>query len=188
MATRFSPVWKRELQNPNCAIITVTLPPDPPAAPLADRSSPNSGNAPAISSSIPPPPPPAPAAPLVSQSVPGPGIAPPLNSPPAAPSVSQSAPDSGNAPATPDLIPPPPPPPSKRNALKFIVQWMEQGGADPKGKNAVPYPKGYRAGLETLLALASMLEISELMTRVSGDLGIIPLPRPRRCPMCKRVE
>lgn len=198
VATRFSAVWKRDLQNPKCAIVTVTFPPDPPTAPLAVRSAPSSGNAPANSLTIPPPPPPppAPAAPMASQWMPDPGnapvktenILPPPNSPPAAALADQSAPNSGNAPATPDLIPPPPPPPSKRNALKFIVQWMEQGGADPKGKNAVPYPKGYRAGLETLLALASMLEISELMTRVSGDLGIIPLPRPRRCPTCKRVE
>ncbi|KAF6238890.1 hypothetical protein HO173_002762 [Letharia columbiana] len=174
VATRFSAVWKRGLSNPKCGIVTVTFPPDPPAAPLAVRSAPSSGNAPAKSPSIPPLSPPALAAPLVSQSD--------------ARSGQRTAPNSGNAPATPGLIPPPPPPPSKKEALKFIIQWMEQGGADPKGKNAVPYPKGYRAGLETLLALASMLEISELMTRVSGDLGIIPLPRPRRCPTCKRVE
>lgn len=188
VATRFSAVWKRGLSNPKCGIVTVTFPPDPPAAPLVPQLVPNPGNALVAAQAIPPPPPPALAAPLVSQSVSGPDVAPPPNSPPAAPSVSPSAPSSEDLPATPGLIPPPPPPPSKKEALKFIIQWMEQGGADPKGKNAVPYPKGYRAGLETLLALASMLEISELMTRVSGDLGIIPLPRPRRCPTCKRVE
>ena len=181
VATRFSAVWKRDLQNPKRAIVTVTFPPDPPAATLVSRPPSTASGA---DRSVPP------AAPLDSQWVNNSGNAPATGEtmPPAAPTVSQSAANSVNAPATPDLIPPPPPPPSKRNALKFIVQWMEQGGADPKGKNAVPYPKGYRAGLETVLALANMLEISELMTRVSGDLGIIPPPRPRKCPTCKRVE
>ena len=136
VATRFSPVWKRELQNLSCRIVTVAFPPDPPAAPL----------------------------------------------------VPQSAPESDIARDTSELIPPPPPPPQNKTALKFIVQWMEQGGADPKGKNAVPYPKGYREGLEKFLEIATMLEVSELVARLNGDLGKMPSPKPKRCPKCMAVE
>lgn len=133
VATRFSPVWKRELQNVASTVVTVTFPPDPPAAPV----------------------------------------------------VTQPKPKPEDIPVPSEPIPPPPPPPSNRTALKFIVQWMEQGGADPNGNNAVPYPKGYRAGLEKVLAIATMLQVSELVTRLKRDLGRMP---PRRCPTCGAVE
>ena len=65
---------------------------------------------------------------------------------------------------------------------------MEHGGADPKGRNAVPYPKGYRAGLEKLLAVANMLEVKELVARVKRDLGQTRAPRPKKCPTCRKNE
>ena len=76
---------------------------------------------------------------------------------------------------------------SDKDLLKLIVQWMEQGGAEPKGKNAINYPKGYRPGLERLLAFAEMLEIDELINRIKLDLGNIPRPI-RYCALCKRKE
>lgn len=94
------------------------------------------------------------------------------------PDLPPTAPDSNN-------IPPPPPRPSYQTALKFVVQWMEKGGADPVGNNAVPYPKGYREELERLLILTNMLEIGELSARVARDLGAIPNPKAKPCPTCK---
>ena len=79
------------------------------------------------------------------------------------------------------------PPSMNKLALKFVVQWMEQGGADPQGKNAMPYPKT-RPGLELLLALAEMLQVAELIDRVKLDLGEVPAPAPIRCSTCKKVE
>lgn len=134
VAMHFSPVWNHDLRNPNCAILTITFPPDPPAAPLASQTASNSGNGPAAFQYI-----------------------------------------------------LPPPPPSYKNALKFVVQWMEQGGADPKGKNAVPYPRDYREGLERLVALANMLQVDELTTRLNRDLGEIPVPRPKQCSKCRKT-
>ena len=142
IASYFSSVWKRALSNPDCRVVTVTFPPDSPAASLAGQLPPKSGSAPVTSQSIPPPPPP------LSYSI----------------------------------------------LLKFLIQWMEQGGADPKGKNAVPYPAKYREGLERLLYLAKYLEVKELVPRVSRDLGEIPLPKPQQlntrpkiCLTCKKV-
>ena len=107
--------------------------------------------------------------------------------PPAASSVSPSTVNPANALASNQSIPPPPPTLSDRDLLKFIVQWMEQGGADPKGNNAINYPKGYRPGLERLLAIAEMLEIDDLTKRINLDLGNIPTPT-RYCPLCRRRE
>ena len=89
-----------------------------------------------------------------------------------------TAPDSDN-------VPPPPPRPSYQTALKFVVQWMEKGGADPVGNNAVPYPRGYREGLQRILTLTDMLQIGELNARVAQDLGVIPDPKAQPCPRCK---
>ena len=113
---------------------------------------------------------------------------PAASNPPATPLVSQSGSNSGKEPASPGLLPPPPPPPSGKFALKFIIQWMEAGGAEPKGIQAVPYPRGYRPGLEKILAIASKLEISELVTRVKCDLGKMRAPKPKKCPACKKSE
>ena len=98
-----------------------------------------------------------------------------------------SAVNPGNAPATNQGIPPPPQSPSNKDIMKFVIQWMEQGGADPKGNNAVNYPRGYRPGLERLLALTQMLEIDDLTDRINLDLGNMPQPV-RFCPICRRIE
>lgn len=74
-----------------------------------------------------------------------------------------------------------------RLALKFVVQWMEKGGADPKGDIAVPYPKT-RPGLETLLSLAERLEVRELAERVKLDLRRVPVPARKVCQHCPRFE
>ena len=65
---------------------------------------------------------------------------------------------------------------------------MEAGGADPKGINAVGYPKGYRPALEKLLAVGAMLEVNELVTRLDRDLKGMRLPKPKKCPTCKKFE
>lgn len=88
------------------------------------------------------------------------------------------------APAS-DNVPSPPARPSYQTALEFVVQWMEKGGADPFGNNAVPYPKGYREGLERILTLTNMLQMGELHARVAQDLGVIPDPKAKPCPRCK---
>ena len=110
--------------------------------------------------------------------------------PPPAPSlpVAQAVPSAGKEPAFPNLVPPPPPPPSGKTALKFIIQWMEAGGAEPRGIHAVPYPRGYRPALEKILAIANKLEINELVTRVKCDLGRMRAPKPKKCPDCKKFE
>ena len=107
--------------------------------------------------------------------------------PPIAPPAGQRASNLQNAPASDQAIPPPPPPsPSHKDLLKFVIQWMEQGGADAKGRTAIKYPSRYRPGLERLLALAQMLEVDELLARVEADLGNIPV-RTRYCAKCRRV-
>ena len=107
--------------------------------------------------------------------------------PPAAPHVSQPGSSSDSAEATAPSIPPVPRSELERKALKFVVQWMEKGGADPHGDNAVPYPK-LRPGLELLLALAETLQVKELADRLSRDLGRISAPRPKKCTKCKKLE
>ena len=163
VAVRFSGVWRRNLQDPTCTIVTLDFPLDPPAAPSVPKSGPIAGKEPASSNLVPPPPPPTSAVPLVPQ----------------------SGPIAGKEPASSNLVPPPPPPPSGKTALKFIIQWMEAGGAEPRGIQAVPYPKGYRPGLEKILAIASKLEISDLVSRVRCDLGKV---RPKKCGRCKKLE
>ena len=102
--------------------------------------------------------------------------------------AAQAVPIAGREPAFPNLVPPPPPPPSGKTALKFIIQWMEAGGWEPRGIHAIPYPRDYRPALEKILAIASMLEISELVTRVKFDLGRGRAPRPQKCPTCQKSE
>ena len=102
--------------------------------------------------------------------------------------AAQAAPIAGREPAFPNLVPPPPPPPSGKTALKYIIQWMEAGGWEPRGINAVVYPRDYRPALEKILAIASMLEVSELVTRLRTDLGRVRAPRPKKCPDCGRFE
>ena len=110
--------------------------------------------------------------------------------PPAAASapVAQAVPIAGREPAFPDLVPPPPPPPSGKTALKFIIQWMEAGGSEPRGIHTITYPREYRPALEKILAIASMLEISELVTRINADLGRGRAQRLQKCASCKRLE
>ena len=74
-----------------------------------------------------------------------------------------------------------------RLALKFVVQWMEKGGADPEGENAVSYPKT-RPGLESLWSLAERLEVRELADRVKLDLRRVSVPPRKICPKCPRFE
>ena len=172
LAVRFSAVWSRVLQNITCTIVTVDFPLDPPAAsdpraaPLISQSGPDSGKGEASLSLVPPPQP----------------------LPAAAPLVPQSGPIAGKEPAPLNLVPPPPPPPSGKKALKFIVQWMEAGGAEPRGAQAVLYPRRYRPALEKILDIASKLEINDLVTRVKCDLGRLRAPRPKKCPTCKKFE
>ena len=132
---RFSPVWRRALQEPFCGVVTVTFPSEPPAAPP----------------------------------------------------VAQAESSSSSAQVTAENVSPATVLAANKLALKFVVQWMEEGGADPSGNNAVPYPKT-RSGLGRLLALAEMLEIRELAGRVSNDLERIPARRPKRCGMCHNAQ
>lgn len=74
-----------------------------------------------------------------------------------------------------------------RLALKFVVQWMEKGGADPKGDNSVAYPKT-RPGLESVLSLAERLEVRELADRVKLDLRRAPVATRKICEKCPRFE
>ena len=69
-----------------------------------------------------------------------------------------------------------------KNAVTFIVQWMEQGGADPTGKNALLYPKGNQEELRRLRYLVTALEIGPLIARTNRDLAAI---RPKYCTLCK---
>lgn len=178
LAKHFSAVWKRALQDPLCTVVTVTFPPEPPiSAPVAQKA----GNKPVKPPTIPPP------APLPSAKM-----------SPTELLALQMAQASGNTPAKPPAIalpptkppaiPPPPPVPSNRDCLKFIVQWMEQGGADPKGNNVVLYPSNYRPGLQRLLALTTLLEVNSLSERIRLDLGPVPGSKSKFCPKCKRPE
>ena len=110
--------------------------------------------------------------------------------PPPAPSLpaAQAVSISGREATFPNLVPPPPPPPSGKTALKFIIQWMEAGGAEPRGLQAIPYPRDYRPAQDKILALARMLEISELVTRIGYETGRVRAPERRKCPLCKRFE
>lgn len=74
-----------------------------------------------------------------------------------------------------------------RLALKFVVQWMEKGGADPEGDNAATYPKT-RPGLESLWSLAERLEVRELADRVKLDMRRVSVPPRKVCSKCPRFE
>ena len=74
------------------------------------------------------------------------------------------------------------PTPAEKNAVMFIVQWMEQGGADPTGKHALLYPRGNEEELRRLRDLVTALEIAPLITRTNRDLAAI---RPKYCTLCK---
>ena len=69
-----------------------------------------------------------------------------------------------------------------KNAVTFIVQWMEGGGADPTGKNALLYPRGNQEELRRLRGLVTALEIGPLIARTNRDLAAI---RPKYCTLCK---
>lgn len=71
-------------------------------------------------------------------------------------------------------------------ALKFIVEWIETGGGDSEEKTAIPYPST-RPGKQRMLAMAEVLKISELASRIKSDLEKEPV-RPRKCLMCQRFE
>ena len=107
--------------------------------------------------------------------------------PAAVSSVGSSAPNLINAPPAAQGISPIPTSPSNKDLLKFVIQWMEQGGADPRGSNAVAYPRGNRPALEKLSSIAQMLEVEELSPRVNRDLGNTPAPI-LYCSNCKRIE
>lgn len=160
VARRFSPVWRRALQEPLCGVVTVTFPSEPPAAPPVAQAKSSSSSAQATAENIPPP---------------------------AAPPVAEAGQSFASAQVTAETVPPTTALAANKIALKFVVQWMEEGGADPSGNNAVPYPKT-RSGLGRLLALAEMLEIRELAGRVSNDLERIPARRPKRCGWCHNAE
>ena len=111
----------------------------------------------------------------------------PPAAPPAAPPVAQPGPSTGSTQETAEETPPPTVLVANNLALRFVVQWMEEGGADPSGNNAVPYPQT-RQGLQRLLALAEALEIRELGARLRIDLERLHARRPRRCPTCHNAE
>ena len=74
------------------------------------------------------------------------------------------------------------PTPADKNAVTFIVQWMERGGADPIGKHALLYPRGNEEELRRLRNLVTALEIDPLIARTNRDLAAI---RPKYCTLCK---
>ena len=74
------------------------------------------------------------------------------------------------------------PTPADKNAVAFIVQWMERGGADPIGKHALLYPSGNEEELRRLRHLVMALEIDPLIARTNRDLAAI---RPKYCTLCK---
>ena len=76
----------------------------------------------------------------------------------------------------------PAPSPADKNAVTFIVQWMEGGGADPAGKHALLYPRGNQEELRRLRGLVTALEIGPLIARTNRDLAAI---RPKYCTLCK---
>ena len=61
--------------------------------------------------------------------------------------------------------------PVERNSVKFLVQWMQRGGTDPVGPNALLYPRGNPVALEKLQQLATSLEIDSLIARTTEDLN-----------------
>lgn len=74
------------------------------------------------------------------------------------------------------------PTPSDKNAVMFIVQWMERGGADPIGKEPLLYPRGNLEMLQKLGNLVTMLGIDPLIARTKRDLAAI---RPKFCTLCR---
>ena len=74
------------------------------------------------------------------------------------------------------------PTPADKDALRFVVQWMEGGGADPTGNNALLYPRGNEEELKRLRGLVTALEIGPLIARTNRDIAAI---RPLYCTLCK---
>ncbi|CAD6588891.1 MAG: hypothetical protein ASARMPREDX12_003528 [Alectoria sarmentosa] len=108
-----------------------------------------------------------------------------------APSPNALANATGNAPAVPNdagavTQETPPPTPADKNAVTFIVQWMERGGADPTGKNPLLYPTGNVEELQKLRHLVTALGIDPLIARTSRDLAAVrPAVRPQFCSLCR---
>ncbi|KAL9134223.1 MAG: hypothetical protein Q9175_004599, partial [Cornicularia normoerica] len=75
----------------------------------------------------------------------------------------------------------PPPTPADENAVIFIVQWMERGGGDPIGKEALLYPRGNIEELRKLRDLVMRLEIDPLIARTNQDLAA---STPKFCSLC----
>ncbi len=105
-----------------------------------------------------------------------------------APSRNATTAPAGNAPESSDAPPAvaqedPSPTPSERNAVTFIVQWMEQGGADPVGPSTLVYPRGSEEELVRLQGLATALGVDPLVKRTRRDIAAI---RGAKCDLCKQ--
>ena len=68
--------------------------------------------------------------------------------------------------------------PVEKNTVKFLVQWMQRGGEDPVGANALLYPEGNRTVLLKLNQLVTSLEVDALIARTRRGLALAPMPKP----------
>ncbi|KAL9134222.1 MAG: hypothetical protein Q9175_004598 [Cornicularia normoerica] len=110
----------------------------------------------------------------------------PAGTAPAAPSTTTSATIPGSAPATTprtQAIDP-----LEKNTVKFLIQWMQRGGADPVGPNALIYPQGNPAALGKLHQLAVSLKIDPLIARTNVPTASAnrqsAARRPKACYKC----
>jgi len=62
---------------------------------------------------------------------------------------------------------------TEKTCVRFIIQWMEQGGNDYTGNGAISYPQGHALRLRKLGALANYLQIGLLIERIDKDLAPI---------------
>ena len=145
MAKHFSSRWRRELANIHCNTINVAL---PPSAPSFVAQATSSGNKVILPNDAPA------TAPSVKATSSVNMLAPSIDAPAAAEEDTS-------------------PTPADKNAVTFIVQWMERGGADPIGTGSLLYPRGNLEVLSRLRDLVTSLEIDHLIARTNRDVAAI---------------
>ena len=77
----------------------------------------------------------------------------------------------------------PKPTSTDKNAVMFVVQWMERGRADAVGKEPLLYPGGNVKELQRLRYLVTALGVDPLL---SGRKGTLPLLSPNSVPCARR--
>lgn len=78
-----------------------------------------------------------------------------------------------------------------REPVKFVVDWMKDGGTDQLGTAASPYPKGIE-DLKIVKDLVVYLEVDQLIERIAKDIEaitpILPAPKKDVAPRKKPIQ